>query len=315
MFLIKHVTQQKQTQSISRRGKVLLISCMISLLLIGSFYFLHNKNIESYVYPIARAALKIHVEHEFSQDQMYQTAHLTIYYQTPDKTLVPVMGKLAEQDISKIDQLLSFQLQGRVPVIVYPTRNAMQKSFGWSENQSAVGVYWGDTIGLLSPRLWLKGDELDMATDQTSTVWLHDFSKTYRKNSAFAHEYTHYVLDQQLSDNFPRWFTEGMAQYVEYKVQGYEWIEPDNSLQQKLYSLRELTDQFDDLPNQSLAYRESFMFIRFLIEEKGWGKYLKLRDALALHHLFSNAVQNAYGMSLNELESQWHRYIKKEHVM
>lgn len=54
-------------------------------------------------------------------------------------------------------------------------------------------------------------------------------------------------------DHRRRWFTEGLAQRIEYQVSGYLWIEQDSTLRQKLYSLDELEKRFDRLSNQPLA--------------------------------------------------------------
>ena len=41
--------------------------------------------------------------------------------------------------------------------------------------------------------------------------------------NSFVHELTHLVVDDLAGGNFPVWFTEGSALYMEYMLLGYEW--------------------------------------------------------------------------------------------
>ena len=46
-------------------------------------------------------------------------------------------------------------------------------------------------------------------------------NKDYFKEGPMVHEYTHLVVDELTGGNYSRWFTEGVAQYVEQQVTGY----------------------------------------------------------------------------------------------
>ena len=80
------------------------------------------------------------------------------------------------------------------------------------------------------------------------------------------HEYAHFVLDYRLKKNYPRWFTEGVKQYLEYLYTGYKCIDKNNKFvaKKEIYMLRELEKNFDSLKNQALVYRESLIIVKFI---------------------------------------------------
>ena len=77
--------------------------------------------------------------------------------------------------------------------------------------------------------------------------------------------------------NFPVWFTEGSALYMEYMLLGYEWGRELGSAD--IYSIEELTDDFYRL-DEYQAYRQAFLEVSDIIERIGWDGYLDLLQEL-----------------------------------
>ena len=116
--------------------------------------------------------------------------------------------------VEPVNKRLGFNPQGKSLVLIYPTREALGKSFGWAADQSAMGVYWAGVIRVLSPMAWVE-------SAVTSEV-----EKEFRSSGPMVHEYTHLVVDYITRGNYTRWLTEGVAQYVERDITGFVLSEP-----------------------------------------------------------------------------------------
>jgi len=214
------------------------------------------------------------------------TERFDLYYQPSDANLADLVLETAEGLYDAVMEEVGHTPDGRVPLILYPTRPELRKAFGWGNDQSALGVYWRGTIRLLSPNVWI--DEEDEARR----------TEAFRRLNPLAHELTHYVLDDLTNGNYPHWFTEGLAQRVEYRQTGYLWLEESAALDQRLYTLADLEERFDTLPNQALAYRESYLLVSYMAEAYGTEGLAGLIARLGQGMPFSRAVAESLGVDM-----------------
>lgn len=232
--------------------------------------------------------------------EKYQTIegpHFIVRYQPQDQNVAPVVLKVAEELYPSLVQTLNFTPQGKVTLIIYPDRQTLRQAFGWSDQESAVGVYWAGTIRLLSPNVWLG----DLPPAQAE--------RAFYRYGPLAHEFTHLALDYRTSGNYPHWFSEGLAQWVEHRLTGYLWLEPDNRLDQPRYTLEQLDKNFDDLPNVAMAYRESYLLVDYLAQQGGPTSIARLVDDLAQGESLQAAAQKEYGIPWNQLDSRFEAWI------
>ena len=89
----------------------------------------------------------------------------------------------------------------------------------------------------------------------------------FRLLGPVAHEYTHYVIDHLTFGNYPRWLSEGLAQFTEQILAKAPPIQAQSLLNEDFYSIDDLESHFDLLPNQSLAYMEALFLCEILIEQ------------------------------------------------
>ncbi|WP_374712008.1 peptidase MA family metallohydrolase [Symbiobacterium terraclitae] len=216
-----------------------------------------------------------------------------LYYRPEDADLAALILEVAEAAYSHVVAQVGHRPEGRVPLIVYADRAELRAAFGWGSDQSAVGVYWRGTVRLLSPRVWLA------ASDES------ELRESFLRRNPLAHELTHYVLDELTDGNYPRWFTEGLAQRVEEQATGYLWLEPGASLDQALYTLEDLAARFDALPNQALAYRQSYLLVSYIAERWGEGALAGLIARLGEGVPFERAVQLSLDRGMPEVYRDW----------
>lgn len=251
---------------------------------------------QGYVYSLFRTVVQKRVDGQTDEYKVWETEHFAIKYLPVDAGVVKMVAQAAEKAYGPVTQMLGYD-PGKTTIIIHPDRKSLQESFGWSSGESVLGVYWAGIIRVLSPRDWL------------SDIPAREWPEVFRQSGPVAHEFTHLVLDYKANGNFPRWFTEGVAQYVEYKLNDYIWLEPESTLDQPLYSLKELTDNFDTLNNEPLAYHESFMLIKFLTDNWGEDSLSKVIASLAQGRTLDQAFRDAIGLRLTDFEQAWLKWI------
>ncbi|WP_378956593.1 peptidase MA family metallohydrolase [Pelosinus sp. sgz500959] len=248
---------------------------------------------QMWVYPLARYIAYAKVDVETRHMPVYETDHFRIKYTQSDADTVHMIAEAAESAYGPVTHELGYAPQGKTLILVQPSKSELRRAFGWSGNESAMGVYWGGVIQLLSPHVWLtSGDSVE--------EFIH--------SGPMVHEYTHLVFDYLTNGNYPRWFTEGLAQYMEYLVNGYEWQTKTNALNGKLYTMTELDGDFDHLPNQSLAYRQSLAAVRYISEVYGDDALQGIVADLKNGQGLQKAIQRRIGLDYPDFESSWQRW-------
>lgn len=230
--------------------------------------------------------------------QRIESDRFTLYYRHEDADVAPMVLGAAEEVYDVVVTEMGERPGERVPIILYPDRPSLRQAFGWSNGESALGVYWQGTIRLLSPHAWLNEEGADQ------------LSQAYRKLNPIAHELTHYLLDQMTSGNYPHWFTEGLAQRVEYRATGFLWVEASATLDQPLYALGDLKDWFDQLSNQPLAYRQSYLLVEWMANHYGEESLTRLIGLLASGEPFDEAVQQVFDRSMEQIDAEWRNWVE-----
>ncbi|WP_425059108.1 hypothetical protein SCACP_37730 [Sporomusa carbonis] len=257
---------------------------------------------QMWLYPLVRQAVQMKVNYQTRDMLAKTTPHFIIRYTEKDADTIDMVAQAAEAAYQPVTAALNYAPGGKTLILVYPDRQAMKQAYGWAGDAGAMGFYWGGIIQILSPKAWMK--------DSQSVA-------EFMVNGPIVHEYTHLVLDYMTRGNYTRWFTEGLAQYVEYRVNGYEWVTADNGLGGKLYTMAELDGNFDGLPNQALAYRQSLALVRYIDEVHGDAKLNQVLGSLKAGVKVDKAIEKALGMDYGTYESlvnAWAKGNMKQYV-
>lgn len=199
----------------------------------------------------------------------------------------------------QVNTILDYVNQEPVPVIVYPSMEDLNKSFGWDGDRSPMGVYWMGSIRILTPEVWVD-DSADKAL-------------VFKNMGPMAHEYSHLVVDYKTNGNYTRWFTEGIAQYVEKEITGFTLDEPTTEAKGNLYSFKNLDATFDDQENQDLAYWQSLIAVEYLIEIKGEELITKeMLAKLGKGQNFDQVFTDIVGQDLGTFEENIRHYAKSK---
>ncbi|MDS1030546.1 peptidase MA family metallohydrolase [Bacillota bacterium LX-D] len=282
--------------------KLLINIAIAGLLLFLVFIFKYPIFFKNTAYSCTREAVKKSVYLKTWDWDTLESPHFTLKYQPTEGNVAQLILSTAETAFQPVNNFLEFTPEGKIPVIVYPTQEQMNKSFGWDADENAMGVYWAGVIRILSPNDWVSDSSL--------------LAEEFSKNGPMAHEYTHLVVDYLTKGNYPRWLTEGIAQYVEREVTGFQFPVPvvqgnDNNL----YSLTQLDKQYDSLPNQSLAYGQSLAAIDYYIETCGVESLRNLLADLSEGKTIQAAIAINTGQSLEDFEQCYQKWSNNKYFL
>lgn len=274
-------------------GDTGLVTVLIGLVCIVLLVFIMPSRTRLWVYPLVRQVTQVKVDYETRNMAAYETEHFIIKYTPIDADSVDMVAQAAEAAYHPVIEELGYTPRSKTLILIHPNKNELRQAFGWSGNESAMGVYWGGVIQLLSPHVWLNGG---------------DSVQEFIHSGPMVHEYTHLVFDFLTNGNYPRWFTEGLAQYVEYRVNDYEWKTAGNRFDGKMYTMTELDEQFDELPNQALAYRESLAAVRYISEEYGEDRLRAVINGLAAGQTLEKTIEKTLGLDYATFEQSWQHW-------
>lgn len=230
-----------------------------------------------------------------AQHSELKTEHYIIKFSERDSDYVTLVADTAETAYDLVSQEMGWQAHQKTTIVIYPDSQSLAKSFGWDKDEKAMGVYWGGTIRILSPREWLK-----QPYDQDE----------FLKNGPMVHEFVHLMVDEKTRGNYNRWWTEGVAQYVEKKLTGFEFATPAAGKLQSIYTLEELAKKFDRL-NQPVAYWESLQAIEFIADEYGEETIYEIMDYLGTGCTMEKACEIATGTDFENFAYQCYQYMEK----
>lgn len=257
------------------------------------------------VWPVARdATYSVYRAYGKTRDlealegyQSIESRNFRLFYTKTDANVAEMILETAQDYYEPVVSRLGFRPPGKAVIIVYPDRATFRNAFGWGSEESALGVYHAGTIRLLSPNVWIKNRTVA------------EKRKAFRRLGPVSHEFSHYVLDYFTNGNYPRWFTEGLAQRVEFQITRYLWLEKESTLRQRLYSLKELEGNFDALPNQALAYRQSYLLVEFLVERYGEEQLQAVIQRLGSGERFEHAIKATTGVGMSVIYEAWERWV------
>ena len=219
-----------------------------------------------------------------------QTDHFKIKYLPIDSDYVGLVVETAEHAYTSVSSIFGKEPNGCTTIIIYPDNQSLAESFGWDKDEKAMGVYWAGSIRILSPRVWLPEET---AREQ------------FLKEGPVHHEFAHLMVDEITKGNYHRWWTEGIAQYVEKKITGFEFVDPfKNKKDRFYYPLKTLQKKFDSL-DQQVAYWESLKAVEFIADQYGEESIMEILDNLAEGSNLDNAFQKVLGINLKEFENRF----------
>lgn len=282
-----------------RNAKIGLVLFLLVVLMLSVVLLKNPVLPKTRVYGFVRELAKIQMQWKTRNWEQMESAHFTARYKPADARVAALVLKTAEESYRPVADKYGYKRTEKNLVVIYPTREDLGRSFGWTADESAMGVYWAGVIRVLSPREWIDtNDPQEMA-------------RAFGENGPMAHEFTHLIVDYRTGGNYTRWFTEGIAQYEEYSLTGFKLDREHRLTADRLYLFDQMDSTFDDLPDQSLAYHQSLAAVNYLMEKYGRGKLDEILDALGNGQTLDESFRTALGVDLKQFETDFHSWVAK----
>ncbi len=260
---------------------------IVMLVLVVLLVFLLSRNSQA----IVRAFVGQEILWSTAEFNTVQTEHFNIKYLPVDESYVQTIGEVAEDAYNVVGEEFDYQPGNKTTIVVYPDSGSLAQSFGWEKDQKAMGVYWAGSIRILSPQQWIDDE---------------NWAETFASEGPIYHEFAHLLVDDVTQGNYSRWFTEGVAQYQEKKITGFEFKTPFSEGQTvQYYSFKELDQNFDGL-DQQIAYWESLQAIEYMVKQYGPQSINDIMSHLRDGDRMYQAMEKVLGTNFDSFEKDFY---------
>jgi len=125
------------------------------------------------------------------------------------------------------------------------------------------------------------------------------------------YEFAHLIVDEMTRGNYNFCWTEGLAQYLERSIMGFQFADPSPNKRNNYYTLESMGKNFDKL-NQSFAYWESLQAVDFVVNRYGEIKLFMILDNLNQGNSMAMAAEKALGTDYQSFAESFYQYLESK---
>jgi len=227
-----------------------------------------------------------------------QSKHFDVYFAQNGESIAQFTAFAAESALVDLSANLGYDIQNRIPIIVYNSHNEFQQT-------NVLDEYLSEGIGgvteLFKNRINVpfEGDY-----EKFRHVIHHELLHAFMNDMYYGGSLQN-IISQNIKLQFPGWFAEGMAEY------------------QSLHGMDKANDMFirdavmyDYLPpleyiNGYLAYRGGQSFFAWLGDVYGKEKIIDLMYQIKAAGNVEDGFKEVYKLDLEALSEKWQKYLKQ----
>lgn len=227
-----------------------------------------------------------------------QSGPITLYWYKGTRDSARALLEAATAALKRIQEDIGIEFQGPINIYIYGSG--------------------GDLRSVIPPRSQVFDEAtvtLGMVLSEDTIVVLGTASDVEK---IIAHELSHLVVgkvtESPLASALPRWLDEGLAMYAEGELPARNLLALRRALSEdKLISVRSLSSYVGDPEKVDLFYAEAYSLIEFLLAEYGKEKMREFLVQFANGATQEEALERVYGLSIDELDAKWRRYLRKKY--
>ncbi len=214
--------------------------------------------------------------------------------------LTSYTARLAEEVYENLTRRYGFHPEGPISVEIFPDHGGFAvRTLGLPGLGGALGVCFGKVIAMDSPRARQAG-----TSNWGSTLW---------------HEFTHVISLQMSNHNIPRWFSEGISVFEEYKARPGWGDGIDLSFiraykKGTLLKASELNQGFTrpESPEQiALAYVQAALVCQWMEETYGFESIRQSLLLFAENTPSEEVFLRTIGLEPAEMDAEYARYVDR----
>ena len=230
-----------------------------------------------------------------SQVLCVETEHFRVEYTKLDENDVYMVCASAEKALQALTEA-GFPYTGEEKILlsIYPNTESLAESFGWERDEQAMGAYYDGKIGILAPTAWMGEEKNQLRFDREGPV---------------LHELTHLIVDEMTEGHYNRWWTEGVAQYMEKKIYHFQMAPPEQI--ERFYSLEEMAQNFDRL-QQRQVYWQALQAIEWMESMYSEDGLKAIMQEAAQEKDFYQGLKNVVGQDFADFERNYENMMKIE---
>jgi len=223
--------------------------------------------------------------------QMLQNERLSLYWYRGGDDFGQALFDRANEALDRLEQDVGVTVEDPIKIFIYGSHSDLLNAIAVGAQEWTGGQAFADNGVVV---MGVSPDNLDWGLKAT------------------VHELTHLVIHQATDNPYgdlPRWLDEGLAVYNE---------DPDRLDFQfrssfdravsanELMTLQTLSSTFPaDSEAANLAYGESGVVVKFILDTYGPEAMAKLLDIFAEGALYDDALEEALGVDMHTLDNQW----------
>jgi len=226
------------------------------------------------------------------------TAHFAVYTVDASPDDAAAAGAAAETAWTELIKQVgapagAFSADGeRIPLVVAGSYSDLGSLLGLQSAGATAGAEQDGVVYIVRPR-----------PDGTTSAggWAE---------VPLVHELVHYWLDKEAADRYPRWFTEGLAEYAQWQATG-EVLPAPADWTDAIYRPGQIDRQFDS-SDQAVAYREALSVVQFMAAR--FGPRAPWQVAVRLHggESFAACLEDVTGGDQNALWAAWQGWLGQD---
>jgi len=230
----------------------------------------------------------IYEDDRFDWEELVEMPIIVRYYGGRKDTAQEVL-EAALAAAQRLQNDVGVELQEAVSIYVYNSKNDMRAALtARSETYDARTVTLGVSMGRNT--LLILGSDVGV-------------------RGTVAHEMSHIVVGMAADNPYtdlPRWLDEGLAMYAEGELPADNRRALEQAIRNDaLISVRSLSSYVGDPAQVDLFYGEAYSLVDFMLTTYGREKMDQLLDALGDGLSVTEALEQIYGLTIDDLDLQW----------
>ena len=250
-------------------------------------------------YPLTGQFGKNKINYENFDWKYLKSEHFDIYHYQGGENLARFSAPIAENQISRLSKTIGWNMDKRVPLLVYNSHNDFQQT-------NVVRSYLPEGVEGVTEMLKNRAVvAFDGGKHDYWHVLRHELFHVYLNEYIYGGSIQS-VISGRVQTRVPLWMEEGMAEYASINWNARtDMIMRDLVISSRIPELNQLSGY--------LAYKGGQSFYKFLEAKYGVEKIGELWRTLKAQHKPDKTFKKVFGKELKKVSEDWQQWLKKRY--